>query len=92
VNVLSFQNKQKIKQKQKPGGLTKSFQDFKGISSSELEVVMTTTEEMKRILGEVAPRTVVSTGISWEASPCKKDGCVTLKALRVNTQMLFGVL
>lgn len=30
-NELFFQNKHKIKQKQKPGALTKSFQDFKGV-------------------------------------------------------------
>lgn len=78
---------------EKPGVLIKSFQDFKRrkffwVRSSEDHY----RKDEENFRKEVAPTTMVSIGISWEAIPCGKDGCVTLKTPEVNTQMLLGVL
>lgn len=62
--IFSKQTKNKPKT-EKPDGLTKSSYDFKGISSSESEIVMTITKEMKRILGEHSPKDHDVYGIRW---------------------------
>lgn len=53
--IFLKQTKNKAKT-EKLGGLTKRFQDVKGILSSELETVIATTEEIKRILGQRCPK------------------------------------
>lgn len=57
VNVLSFQKTTKWNnvKTEKAGSLTKSFQDFKGLSS-EWETVILIVKEMKRILGRGGPK------------------------------------